>query len=39
MQRMRQLGKEKMSYRKNSLGYLLAQQNLEDDIPFKGVGL
>jgi hypothetical protein len=36
MQRMRLLGKEKMSYRQNSLSSLLAQLNLEDEIPFKG---
>ena len=36
MQRMRLLGKEKMSYRQNSPSSLLAQLNLEDEIPFKG---
>ena len=35
MQRIRLLGKEKMSYRQNSLSSLLAQLNLEDEIPFK----
>jgi hypothetical protein len=36
MQRMRLLGKEKMSCKQNSLSSLLAQLNLEDEIPFKG---
>ena len=36
MQRMRLLGKEKMIYMQNSLSSLLAQLNLEDEIPFKG---
>ena len=36
MQRMRLLGKEKMSYRQNSPSSLLAQLNLEEEIPFKG---
>ena len=36
MQRMRLLGKERMSYKQNSLSSLLAQPNLEDEITFKG---
>ena len=36
MQRMRQLGNERMSYRQNFPSSLLTQANLEDEIPFKG---
>ena len=36
MQRMRLLGKERMSYRQNFPSSLLTQANLEDEIPFKG---
>jgi hypothetical protein len=36
MQRMRLLGNEKTSYRQNLTSSLLAQPNLEDEIPFKG---
>jgi hypothetical protein len=36
MQRMRLLENERMSYRQNFPSSLLAQPNLEDEIPFKG---
>jgi hypothetical protein len=36
MQRMRLLGNERTSYRQNFLSSLLAQPNLEDEIPFNG---
>jgi hypothetical protein len=36
MQRMRLLGNERMSYGQNFPSSLLAQPNLEDEIPFKG---
>jgi hypothetical protein len=39
MQRMRLLANERTSYMQNFLSSLLAQPNLEDEIPFKGVGL
>jgi hypothetical protein len=39
MQRMRLLRKERMTYTQNFPSSLLAQLNLEDEIPFKGVGL
>jgi hypothetical protein len=39
MQRMRLLGNERMSYRQNFPNSMLAQPNLEDEIPLKGVGL
>jgi hypothetical protein len=39
MQRMRLLRDERMSYKHNFPSSLLAQPNLEDEIPFKGVGL
>jgi hypothetical protein len=39
MQRIRLLRNKRMSYRQNFPSSLLAQPNLEDDIPFKGVGL
>jgi hypothetical protein len=38
MQRMRLLGNERMSYTQNFAISLLAQPNLKDEIPFKGVG-
>jgi hypothetical protein len=37
MPRMRLLGNKRMSYRQNFPSSLLAQPNLEDKIPFKGV--
>jgi hypothetical protein len=36
MQRMTLFGNERTSYRQNFLSSLLAQPNLEDEIPFKG---
>jgi hypothetical protein len=36
IQRMRLPGNERMSYRQNFPSFLLAQPNLEDEIPFKG---
>jgi hypothetical protein len=36
MQRMRLLRNERTSYMQNFLSSLLAQPNLEDEIPFKG---
>jgi hypothetical protein len=39
MQRMRLHGNERTSYRQNLPRSLLVQPNLEDEIPFKGVGL
>jgi hypothetical protein len=36
IQRMRLPGNERMSYRQNFPSSLLAQPNLEDEIPFKG---
>jgi hypothetical protein len=38
MQRMRLPGNERMSYRQNFPSSLLAQLNLKDELPFKGVG-
>jgi hypothetical protein len=38
MERMRLHGNERTSYRQNFPSSLLAQPNLEDEIPFKGVG-
>jgi hypothetical protein len=39
MQRMRLPGNERTSYRQNFPSSLLTQLILEDEIPFKGVGL
>jgi hypothetical protein len=39
MQRMGPLGNERMSYRQNFPNSSLALSNLENEIPFKGVGL
>jgi hypothetical protein len=36
MQRMRLHGNERMSYRQSFPSSLIAQPNLEDEIPFKG---
>jgi hypothetical protein len=36
MQRMRLLGNKRTSYMQNFPSSLLAQPNLEDEIPFKG---
>jgi hypothetical protein len=39
MQRMRLHGNERTTYGQNFPSSLLAQPNLEDEIPLKGVGL
>jgi hypothetical protein len=39
MHRMRLLRNERTSYTQNFPSSLLAQPNLEDEIPFKGLGL